>query len=436
MQKGTTLPTVETRAQPPWPRLSDRALYGIAGQYVRKIEPQTEADRVGILMQFLVMLGNLIGRGPHFRVEADSHFLNLFCVLVGESSKGRKGVSAGQAKRLLKSVDPDWCDLRIQGGLSSGEGLIHAVRDPIEKSQPIREHGRLTGELETTIVDPGETDKRLLVLEPEFASALTVMHREGNILSGIIRNAWDSGQLRTLTKNSPVKATGAHIAIVGHITISELLRKLDSTEAANGFANRFLWVCVRRSKFLPEGGAADSIDFSPEIEALHESVEFARQTGLVVRDQEAREIWANVYPELSAGKPGLLGSMIGRSEAQTMRLACLYAVLDRSAVVRADHLLAALALWSYCEESASWIFRDALGDPVADGILRALRNSHEGLTRTEIGDLFGRHCRKAELGRALGSLLERGFATPAKERTGGRSGERWHATDSGCEKSE
>jgi hypothetical protein len=436
IQQEAVEQSFELPEQEPWPEFPNEALQGLAGRYVRKIAPHTEADPAGILVQFLVMVGNLIGRGPHFKVEADEHHLNLFTVLVGESSKGRKGVSAGQAKRLLETVDPDWCQHRIAHGLSSGEGLIWSVRDSIEKVEPVKEKGRFTGETQTVLVDPGEEDKRLLVFESEFGSTLRVAKREGNTLSAVVRNAWDSGHLSTLTKNSPAKATGVHIAIVGHITRAELLRHLDSTEAANGFGNRFLWCAVRRSKYLPEGGAAHTLDFSLEIDELKDCIEFARQVGELRRDDEAREIWARVYPELSEGKPGLLGSIIGRAEAQTMRLACLYALLDHSTTVHAEHLLAALALWTYCEASARWIFGDALGDPVADEILRSLRRSPEGLSKTEIGDLFGRHRRKGELGRALALLLEQGLARFEKVQTGGRPTERWQAARSECEKSE
>ena len=37
----------------------------------------------------------------------------------------------------------------------------------------------------------GVRDKRLLVFEGEFAQVLRVMRRDGNTLSGILRNAWD-----------------------------------------------------------------------------------------------------------------------------------------------------------------------------------------------------------------------------------------------------
>ena len=413
--------------QESWPELLPVALHGLAGRYVRKIEPHTEADPAGILVQLLVMVGNLIDRGPHFRVEADEHHLNLFAVLVGESSKGRKGVSAGQAKRLLHAVDPDWCERRIQHGLSSGEGLIWAVRDAIEKVEP-GEGGNGTAENRTVVLDPGEEDKRLLTLESEFASTLRVLKRDGSTLSATIRNAWDSGHLSVLTKNSPARATGAHISIIGHITRTELLRYLDSTEAANGFGNRFLWCCVRRSKFLPEGGAAHSVDFDPEIQELKRCITFARQTGEVKRDDDARDLWAEVYPGLSEGQPGLLGSMIGRAEAQAMRLACLYALLDRSEKVRTEHLLAALALWTYCEQSARWIFGSASGDPNVDRVLQTLREHPDGLTRTEISGRFSRHLQGQEIARALMVLEKQGLAFQKKESTGGRPTERWRAT--------
>jgi hypothetical protein len=91
------------------------------------------------------------------------------------------------------------------------------------------------------------------------------------------------------------------------------------------------------------------------------------------RDAEATAIWQDVYPSLSEGAPGLFGAATSRAEAQVLRLSVLYAALDRSAVITADHLLAALAVWRYAEESARWIFGDATGDPTADTIIGALR---------------------------------------------------------------
>lgn len=406
---------------PQWPEpMAPEAFHGPAGDYVNLTEPHTEADPAALLVQFLVGFGNVIGRGPHFVAEADKHYTNLNAVMVGRTAKGRKGTSWGHIRNVLGSVDETWPD-RIMHGLSSGEGLIWAVRDRIVQRQPVKERGRVV-DYEEVEIDPGVDDKRLLVVESEFATALRVLAREGNTLSATVRNAWDTGDLRTLTKNSPAKATGAHISIIGHVTRDELLRYLDTTEAANGFANRFLWVCVRRSKVLPEGGQMNTLDMVPLARRLQAAVDFARGVGEMKRDDEARAVWHAVYPELSEGKPGMLGAVIARAEAQVMRLACIYALLDCSYFVRREHLEAALAVWDYCEASARYIFGAALGDPLADEILRALRDAvPSGLTRTEIHGLFGRNSTAKRIGRALTALMEAGLVEAVTDRdTGGR----------------
>jgi hypothetical protein len=405
---------------------SEEARRGLAGDVIRAIEPHTEADPAALLLQFLVCFGNVIGRTARFVADGATHGLNLFVVLVGVTSKARKGTSWNHIHRIYATVDSGWASDCIPSGLSSGEGLIWAVRDPITKRERVKDSYK---ELE---VDPGVSDKRLVALEQEFASVLRVLGREGNTLSAVIRQAWDHGNLRSLTKNSPAKATGSYISVVGHITGDELQRYLDTTEAANGFGNRFLWACARRSKCLPEGGEIHKVDFGGLVRRLNEAVQHARSVGEMRRDEEARELWRTVYPELSEGLPGLLGAMISRAEAQVMRLACIYALLDRSPVIGVAHLRAALAVWKYCEESARYVFGASLGDPVMDEILSALRGRKEGLSRTEIRDLFSRHCGASQIGRALSLLLGHGLARREKETTGGKPSERWFAIVGGA----
>jgi hypothetical protein len=414
---------------PEWPQpLAPHAFHGIAGEIVRTIEPHTEADPAALLIQFLMAFGNAIGGRAYFRVEADRHRANLFAVLVGTTSKARKGTSWGHIRRLFEQADVEWERKRIAPGLSSGEGLIWAVRDAIEKKKTSRGTSRGT-ESETEGEDEGITDKRLLVTEEEFSSPLRVMERAGNNLSAVVRDAWGRGDLQMLTKNSPARATGAHVSILGHVTREELLRYLNSTEASNGFANRFLWVCVKRSKTLPEGGSFRAEDHGELLGQLRETIRFGKQSQELFRDEGARAIWFNVYGPLSEGKPGMFGSVTGRSEAQVVRLSLIFALLDRSAVIRPSHMLAALAVWDYCEASARLIFGDKLGDPDADRILAELRAAPEGLTRTEIRDLFQRHRGEAAISSALGRLEEHGLARRRKSSTEGRPEELWIACE-------
>jgi len=237
-------------------------------------------------------------------------------------------------------------------------------------------------------------------------------------------------------KKDPLHVESAHISIVGHITREELLRSLSATESANGFANRFLWVRCARSKCLPEGGSLSDRDLDSLADLLRPAVAFGRTVGLIKRDDAARELWGRVYPDLSEGQPGLVGAVTSRAEAQVLRLSMLYALLERSGEIRLPHLVAALALWDYCEKSARWIFGDALGDAVADAILRELRRLGEkGLTRSQISGLFGRHRTATEIELALALLLEKGLAHSESAGTDGRTAEVWFV-GSQCEISE
>jgi hypothetical protein len=395
--------------EPERPEINPAAYHGLAWDVVSAIDPETESDPVAILLQFLTSFGNAIGRGPYFLIEGTQHFTNLFMVLVGTSAKTRKGTSWGRVKQIMKVADLVWVTQRIKSGLSSGEGLIAAVRDA-------------AGD------DPGVIDKRLLALEQEFANVLIVCRREGNTISKNIRDAYDGLNLSSLTK-TPQQATEPLISIVGHVNEDELRSELDRVSMANGFANRFLFACANRSKLLPDGGNLSDgvvLDLGQRIAA---ALKAAQQVTRMRRTAEAGELWRAEYRGLTEGRPGLLGAITGRADPHTVRLSMLYALLDGQTNIGVKHLQAALALWRYCEASARYVFGDSLGDPVADDLLRALRRvGAAGMTRTDISNYFARNRDRAQIGRALKSLLERGLARMTTRQSNGvRPTEVWHA---------
>jgi len=135
---------------------------GLCGRVVDLFDPHTEADPADVASRFLVAFWNAAGRGPTIRIGATPH------------------------------------------------QLIHAVRDRME---------RTTAKDETVVADEGVNDKRLLVLESELRGALKAFQWEGNILSNVIRDAWEGKTIvRTITKSTPTRATGAHSSIIGHST--------------------------------------------------------------------------------------------------------------------------------------------------------------------------------------------------------------------------
>jgi hypothetical protein len=408
----------------PFPVPSAKCFHGLAGEYVRMIEPQTEADSAALLVQFLTYFGNIVGRSAYYQVEADKHFTNLFCVLVGDTASGRKGTSLGRVKEIFKGEDEAHEKDCIVSGLASGEGLLYQIRDAVYEEKTDKK----TKKVETVCTDNGVSDKRLLIVEGEFAQVLRVQGREGNTLSAFLRNLWDNGTARNLTKNSPLRTTDAHVSIIGHITKTELLTCLNEVESANGYANRFLWFAVRRSKFLPFGaGGIDSYQLANFQRELSERIRFSQTVNRMIFTADARNLFASVYQTLETSRFGFLAKITQRATAYVCRLSCVFALLDGKDEIEREHLEAGLAVWQYAEDSARYIFGGRIGDKNAEIILNALRESENGLTRTEIRDLFDRHITKEKLDAALQFLLENGLAKCEKEETKGRAKETWLA---------
>ncbi len=408
----------------PFPVPSEKCFHGLAGEYVQMIGPHTEADKTALLVQFLTYFGNIVGRSAFYKVEADKHFTNLFCVLVGDTASGRKGTSFGRVKEIFKGEDEAHEKDCIVSGLASGEGLLYQIRDAVYEEKTDKK----TKKIETVCTDNGVSDKRLLIVEGEFAQVLRVQGREGNTLSAFLRNLWDSGTARNLTKNSPLRTTDAHVSIIGHITKTELLNCLTEVESANGYANRFLWFAVRRSKFLPFGaGEIDSYQLDDFLCKLSDKIKFAQTVERMVFTNEARNLFASEYQRLETSRFGFLAKITQRATAYVCRLSCIFALLDGKDEIEREHLEAALSVWQYAEDSARYIFGERIGDKNADLILNALTDSENGLTRTEIRDLFDRHISKEKLDAALQFLLENGLAECEKEETKGRAKEIWTA---------
>ena len=382
------------------PTLHPEARYGLAGEVVGMFEPHTEADPAAILATFLAAFGNAVGPGPYIVADGARHAARLCPVLVGVTSRGRKGTAQANINWLMGHADSHWFGERMVSGLASGEGLIAALEPD--------DQGRVT-------------DPRLFIVEPEFARVLKAAGREGSVLSAVLRDAWDRGDLSNMTRHSPLKVKGAHITVVAHITVPELHRQLTETEAANGFANRFLFFEVGRAQRLPHGGTLDDSDVAALGFRVGQALSEARKIGKLRRSAEADRLWETAYYAVDDNVPGMLGAVLARTEAQLLRLSMVYALLDGSPIIKAEHLRAAAAVWDYTAISAGRIFGHLSGDPIADELLAALRNAGDaGLDRTAQHNLFSRHVSVARREAALEYLTERRLVETVTIETGGR----------------
>jgi hypothetical protein len=377
------------------PVLHEAALYGLAGEIVRAMRPYTEASDAALLVQLLVAFGNVVGRNAYWQADGARHHANLFAVLVGRTAKARKGTSWGRVRELLKATPglDDWPKERVKSNIASGQYLVRLVEDP--RFKLVKHENSQTGELERRVEPdprrPGVEDKRLLIQLEEFANLLKQSNQEGSILSGIIREAWDGKDLSYGSMaQEEMKATGPHISIVGHVTRDDLESHLLTADKANGFGNRFLWTFTNRARKLPHGGSTP-----PQLprlaQLLSEKIAAASVGGQMVRDEEANRLWEDLYNgELDEVYPGLVGDLLSRSEAQTLRLSMVYALMEGSHVIYREHLEAALALWRYCVASVKFVFGGRTGNALADKILAELRKRHE-MDRENIRALVGCH---------------------------------------------
>lgn len=404
-------PTTSERERRTVPTLHRAALSGLAGDVVRIAANSTEGDPAGILAAFLVAVGSAIGPNPYHSVGDDEHGTTLYAVLVGESAKDRKGHSRTTVMKLMRAADPDWSK-RVVKGLSTGEGLIHAVRDAETRT------GK-DGAVE--VVDDGVADKRLLVIEPEFARVLAVKERHGNTLSPVVRDAWDRGEVLSALTKSPYKASGSHISILGNVTESDLHAHLGGNDIQNGLANRILWLVVRRARVAARLPKMANEDFESLTDRICRVLAFARRTREVEFSPDAWPLWEQAYAGFAARSDGLVESLTARGDPITLRLCVLYALLDESDVIEPVHLAAALAVWTYAQASVMYLFGTMTGNPIADRVLAQL-DGGVVLTQTELSNALGTHVSAAAMASAIRLLTSTGRIIEERQRPVGGVG--------------
>ena len=161
---ATYAPAQTPAAGDAWPEpLGEAAYHGPIGALAKAWEPHNEADPAAMLLTMLTGFGSICGGKPHIAIGDDRHPPRLFALVVGESANARKGMSAGPPLAALKMIDPEWAQNCVGDGLSTGEGLIHAVRNPMwekvkgerhalhrrgrDRQTPVRQRGRVGADL-------------------------------------------------------------------------------------------------------------------------------------------------------------------------------------------------------------------------------------------------------------------------------------------------
>jgi len=424
------LPELEAMPLPPPPQmppLPELALsHGVVGEFMQRVATETEAHPVALAGTLLTAMGSVIGRGPHMIVGRTPHYVNIFLAVIGNTGAGRKGTGGDIVADCLRMVDENWARRCQSPNLVSGEGVIDAMRDRVEKLTPVKKGE--PGACEAVVIDPGVEDKRLLITCSELVGAFKAGNRENSTLSQTLREAWDGKTLRTMAKNAARSATDPHLSIVGHATRQELLRVVRDSDIFGGTYNRFLFILSRRERLLPHGGDLDDLGMLPQ--RLGHVVDFARTVGRMYRSPAANRLWESVYAELTTpAGPELVAAVLSRGEAQTLRLSMLMALAAGHGVIEEDDLLAALDFWRYSAASARAIFGSSERGLAAR--LLDLIAAEPGISRSRLHKRAGWRLSSSEFLSALASLRDQGLAICTPIRTAGRVAEVWRATTPG-----
>ncbi len=403
-----------------WPELDPGAIHpGLIHDFISAATANSEADPSAVLGTLLTRLSVEVGRNPFMMIGDGRQHVNLLAAIAGPTGSGRKGTSAKPVERLFQLASQDYIPARTSPGpLSSGEGMIDAVKDQVLNW--VVDKKSKTGAGSWIVVHPGVDDKRLFILTEELSSGLQAMAREGNTLSSIIRQIFDSGNLEPLTKSSKIKATGAHIGILGHITIYELNGLLQESEIHNGLINRFLWFCSRRQKVCTFPEPISDVDILNFQEEIKDIVRFSSNVGEIRHSRASRELWEEFYPGLSDSEGGFMGAVLERAPALVLRLAMLHCLSDCMEELTPKHLETSIMVWDYCEKSARYIFADKdVKNPLAKKILTLLEI--KPLSLTEIYNGLAKHFESKNIQATMKSLLERNKVFVNRMRTPGRS---------------
>jgi hypothetical protein len=188
---------------------------------------------------------------------------------------------------------------------------------------------------------------------------------------------------------------------------------------------------AKRSKLIPKPLPLEKMDknkVSAIVKGLQEGIAFAKKGGEVPMESKTfEEVWTPYYETQDFVSP-----VENRRNAHIARLAMLYALLDKSRVIRAPHLHAAIAVWTYCRDSARYLFAaHHRTETEEEKILKLLAQHPEGLTTTQITFMAFNNNKAAEP--FLTQLEEAGKVRQSKVQTVGRPSVKWFLVTSPLE---
>ena len=397
------------------PEADPACLHGLIGAVARAGSDGTETNAVAIAANFMAYLSCAVGRGVYLPIGNTRHHARLFCLHVGRSGRGRKGDAVSLVLRIdqaMREMGESFAPQIHRGGLSSREGLVALMHDGYRQSRQDV---------------PAIEDKRLWVVESEFANVLHQGRRDGNTLSAALRDCWDGVDLKPATKSTRLYASHPHVCLSGAISPSELTGLMSARELTNGFANRFLMIWAERSRMLPFPKETPQAVVEHLAHRTLKVLAFVRADRHGEREHQRMELSPQAqwrYAQLYRGElnddlgDGVVGELLERRAPTLLRLAMLMALADLQTRIDAQHIDAAMAWIRHATASVRFVFVSATEEAKLAQVLelsnRVLAFLHERgqATRSQISaECFKGKVAKARIDASLEHLLA---STPPK----------------------
>ncbi len=397
------------------PQPDPECLYGLVGEVANVGSEGAETNAYAIAANFMAYLSCAVGRGVYLPIGDTRHHARLFCLHIGRSGRGRKGDAVSLVLRIdqaLRAFDDAFAPQIHRGGLSSREGLVALIHDGYRQG---REYV------------PAIEDKRLWVVESEFANVLHQGRRDGNTLSAALRDCWDGVDLKPATKSNRLYASQPHVSLSGAISPSELTGLMSAREMTNGFANRFLMIWAERTRMFPFPNETPQTTVERLTRRTLETLAFVRADRNDESDHLRMELTPQAqwrYAQLYQGElnydfgDGVVGALLERRAPMLLRVAMLMALTDLQSKIDVQHIDAAMAWIRHATASVRFVFVSATEESKLAQVLELSNRvlvflSERGhATRSQISsECFRGKVPKSLIDASLGQLLA---ATPPK----------------------
>jgi hypothetical protein len=322
------------------PKMPAIAWQGLFSDYRELVADTTEAADAFHFATFLQVFGCTIGRSL-FVYHATRLYPNFFVCLVGRSGLTRKDTAWSRGSDILNRLftypdDERNPPFRVVKGIRSYEGLLD----------------ELSGVRKVRLIQVGELLSILAKAKQDslgnIIPALTELYDSPDILNPPVH------QKEVKPSNEPF------LSIMAGTTQDWLQKALTEQDIYGGFANRWLYFSGAAKDPLPNPAKVNPSNRNKLVSNLNEIREWAESVpdGEILISPEAAALFENYYREhyRRCQEPGLIPTLIVRIQDFIWKMALLYAANNKSTVISANHIEAAMAVGTYLEESVKEVF--------------------------------------------------------------------------------